>query len=268
MLDFEVDLIIMAADRGLGIDLSGYARASLTRRLSIVVEKKGLENLSEMVPLLLHNAVFQAEFVSLVMVPVSELFRDPGMFLTLKNEVFPQLESYHTLHIWVAGCAYGQEAYSLAILLDEAGLLERTTIYATDISKPVLDVAKSGILTQDLCKETALLYQASGGLASLSDYFTSAYGKFKLKGYLLEKIHFAQHDLVKGAAFTSAQLVLCRNVFIYFNEGLQESVMEVLMQSIVKRGFFVIGPKETIKRSNYRNSLMEIDRVNNVFRKR
>ena len=176
----------------------------------------------------------------------SQLFRDPVFFLHLKQTVLPNLKSYPRLSVWVAGCANGEEAYSLAILLHESGLLANTQIYATDISRTALQQAASGVLKNPLDSKAEKRYRLSGGEACLSDYFLSAYDHQKFKQDLLDNISFEHHDLTQQTGFISPQLILCRNVLIYFKRELQNKVLSMLADSIVCGGFLAIGLEENI----------------------
>ncbi|PCJ29257.1 MAG: chemotaxis protein CheR [Gammaproteobacteria bacterium] len=219
----------------------------MLRRVKSLVAKQRLNSISELIPLLAHDEDFRTQSLNHLMVNVSSLFRDPNVFAKLKQEVFPYLTSFARLSIWVAGCAEGLEAYSLAILLEEEGLLDRTQIYATDINSEVLKQAASGVLVDSLNADDALRYNESLGKSSLSDYFVTAYGKQKLKQELLAKISFEHHDLTQQAPFLNAQLVLCRNVLIYFDKTLKNKVVNTLWDSLDETGYLVIGTKESIE---------------------
>jgi chemotaxis protein methyltransferase CheR len=243
----ELELFLEALSRLHHYDLKHYSRTSLMRRVKALVIEQKLDSISALIPLLFNVADFKQHVINYLMVNVSSLFRDPHVFAELKQSVFPYLESFPRLSIWVAGCAEGLEAYSLAILLEEAGLLDRAHIFATDISSKVLKQAESGVLSTPLNSDDVTRYNESLGSASLSDYFIKAYGKQKLKQTLLSKITFENHDLSQQAPFLSAQLILCRNVLIYFDKELKKHVLNLLSESLDDTGHLVIGTKESIQ---------------------
>lgn len=218
----ELDLFLEALFQFHGYNLKNYSRDSLMRRVKSLMHKQKLDSISALIPLLANSESFRSHAINHLTVNVSALFRDPDVFAKLKQYVFPYLKSYPRLSIWIAGCAEGLEAYSLAILLEEEGLLERTHIFATDISSKVLKQASSGVLSESLNSEDVERYNQSSGIVSLSDYFVTAYGKQKLKQQILSKITFEHHDLTQQPAFLSAQLILCRNVLIYFDKKLKK----------------------------------------------
>jgi len=244
--DLELELFLDTLCEVYGIDFKNNAKASLSRRLDALVKKKKKENLVELIPLLLYSQNFHNEVVEQVTVQYSNLFRDPIFFKKLKKKVFPQLEKLHKITIWIAGCANGEEIYTLLILLKEAGLLEKTKIYATDISAKALSHAKSGIVNNGVEKQDIDNYNQSGGKFSLSDYFTVAYSKFKLKEELLSHVVFKEHNLAQDESFSSTDLILCRNVMIYFNQALQEKVLQLFNSSLRKGGFLGIGMQESL----------------------
>lgn len=179
--DVEFDLFVEALFRLYGYDFRQYSRVSLLRRVQALKQRLCLQHISELIPILAHDPDCRTTILSQLTVNYSKIFRDPWVFRKILLQIFPYLESYSRLNFWVAGCAAGEEAYSLAILLSENGLLERSRVYASDISDTVLSRAASGILDQPLDADSAIRYKNSGGQYSLSDYFVSAYGKHKLK---------------------------------------------------------------------------------------
>jgi len=257
--EIELDLFLEALRRFHGYDLSSYARPFLMRRVQNLAIHHHLDTISDLIPLLAKDEGFRHAALSHIMINVSALFRDPEVFTALTKKAFPYLASFPRLTIWVAGCAEGLEAYSLAILLEEAGLLARSQIFATDISAKALRQAASGVLSQPLNSGDAARYNQSAGAASLSDYFVSAYGKQKLKHQLLSKITFEHHDLSQQARFLSAQLILCRNVLIYFNKDLKEKVVNLLFDSLGNNGQLMIGTKESIEFLKLKHKYTVID---------
>ena len=244
---FELQLFLDTLCEVYGIDFKNNAKTSLIRRLESLVQKQNRENLSELIPLLLHTKNFNELVIEHVTIQHSNLFRDPLFFKKLKKFVFPILKVLPKITIWIAGCANGEEVYTLLILLKEAKLLDKTHIYATDISKTALSNAKSGVLKKGIKKEDIDNYNNAGGKYSLSNYFVVAYSKFKLKEELLSHVTFMEHNLAQDKEFASMQLILCRNVMIYFNYELQEKVLKLLNTSLMTNGYLGIGIDETLE---------------------
>ncbi len=265
--NIEFDLFLEALRRLHGSDLTLYSRESLMRRVKHLMLEQKLDSISQLIPLLASDKRFCEYAISVLMVNVSSLFRDPHVFSQLKHLVFPYLESFPRLTIWVAGCAEGLEAYSLAILLAEENLLGRTRIFASDINSRALKQAASGVLSKPLDTDDVMRYNESRGTASLSDYFTTAYGKQKLKQELLSKITFEHHDLAQQPAFLSAQLVLCRNVLIYFKKELKGRVINVLSNSLENNGHLVIGTKESLDFLETQDSYNLLDSSARIYKK-
>ncbi len=263
----ELDLFLDALLRFHGYNLKSYSRSSLMRRVKHLVIEQQLDCISALIPLLAQDINFRSHALNYLMVNVSSLFRDPDVFANLKKLVFPYLESFPRLTIWVAACAEGLEVYSLVILLNESGLLERTHIFATDINSDALKQASSGVLSQTLNANDALRYNQSLGHSSLSDYFVAAYGKQKLKQEFLSKITFEHHDLTQQPPFLTAQLMLCRNVLIYFEKELKEKVVGVLSKSLDDNGHLVIGTKENIEFLDLKHDYIIIDRDTRIYKK-
>jgi chemotaxis protein methyltransferase CheR len=240
----EIDLLLEVLARRHGYDFSGYARASLKRRVLALPLALGCERVADLIPKLLWQPELLQQTVSALAVSVTELFRDPEVFLALRRQVLPLLASYPRINIWQAGCATGEEAYSLAIMFAEEGLLSRVQIYATDISDAALAHAEEGVYPDRWLDDYTHNYQKAGGTRNFSDYYVRGYGFFKLHDELKEKISFAHHNLVSDAVFCDAHLVVCRNVLIYFNRDLQERVQKLLCDSLVRGGYLCLGPRE------------------------
>ena len=244
--DIEVDGFVRALQQRHGYDFSGYAAASLKRRLQSVVQSGGYQNLSELTGRMLRDDALVPEIVSGLSVPVSDMFRNPSVFAALREEVFPLLASYPRINIWQAGCAHGEEVYSLAILLEEAGLYERSQIYATDFSDAALLRAQEGIFPAKEARTYSENYLAAGGQRTLADYYHSRYERIKLDERLKRNIHFANHNLAADGVFCEAHLILCRNVLIYFNNVLQNQVLGLFRDSLVRGGFLCLGNRESL----------------------
>lgn len=262
----EVDLFVEALFRRYGYDFRDYGKASLTRRVRNLATGFGVPTISDLTTRMLHAPGQLPDIIAGLSVPVSEFFRDPHVFLALKERVFPLLASYPEINIWQAGCAHGEEVYSLAILLTEAGLYERTRIFATDISKAALNRAAEGIFPLQEAREAARRYRAAGGAASFSDYFHARYDLMKLDQKLTANVTFAEHNLVTDGVFCEAHLILCRNVLIYFTTPLQDRVLGCFAQSLVRGGFLCIGTRENLEFSQARNRFQLIDGAAQLYR--
>lgn len=265
--DIEIELFVHALKRRFGHDFSNYAPASLRRRIRLLVRQFKCEHISELASKVLHNPQMLPEVIAGLSVPVSEMFRDPPVFRTLREEVLPRLASYPEINIWQAGCAFGQEVYSLAILLKEAGLYERSHIYATDFNDVALARAQEGIFPARDAKLYSRNYQESGGARSLSDYYHARYEFIKMDESLKERITFANHNLVCDGVFCEAHLILCRNVLIYFNDQLQDHALKLFRDSLVRGGFLCIGNRENIQFSSSAADFTAVDKQLRIYRR-
>ncbi|BBX03872.1 CheR family methyltransferase [Mycolicibacterium moriokaense] len=228
----------------LGYDFRHYSDASRNRRLMAFVERHDLGTISEAQGRVLREPELLSAFLSAMTVNVTEMFRDPLVFAKIRTGVLPRLATYPRIRVWIAGCATGEEAYSAAILLDEAGLLDRTTIYATDIDNGSLRVAASAIYPADAMVGATRNYQASGGERPFSDWYTAKYGRCILSPHLRSSLEFFSHNLATDSTFGEFHLILCRNVFIYFEESLQRRVERLFWESLAPFGNLVTGPRE------------------------
>ena len=244
--DIEVQLFVRAMQLRHGYDFSEYAPASLKRRIQQLVRTHGVGSISELNSRLLHEDGFVARVIEGLSVPVSEMFRDPPVFRALRDKVFPVLASYPEINIWQAGCAHGQEVYSLAILLEEAGLYERSRIYATDFNDAALAIATDGIYATREARDWSRNYMEAGGSHSLSDYYSARYDFIKLDKRLRRNVTFFNHNLVTDEVFCEAHLILCRNVLIYFSNPLQDRTLGLFRDSLVRGGFLCLGTRENI----------------------
>lgn len=264
--DLEIELLIRALQARHGYDFSQYASASFRRRVQNLLVHYQLTNISQLTERVLHDDSLLVEIIGRLSVPVSEFFRDPQTFATLRREVFPLLASYPHINIWQAGCAHGEEVYSLAILLSEAGLYERSRIYATDMSAQALEQAREGIYTTRELKLYAENYLQAGGRQTFSDYFHARYGHIKLDDALKRNVVFAQHNLASDAVFCEAHLILCRNVLIYFQPPLQQRVTALFRDSLVRGGFLCLGAKETLGAHEAARGFSVADRRASLYR--
>lgn len=265
--DIEIDLLLEALDLRYGYDFRHYARASLRRRLLGLVDKEGLTSISELIAPALHKPGFLDTLVNGISVTVTEPFREPLTFAALRKHVFPWLQSHAFAKIWHAGCSSGEEVYSLAVLLAEAGMLDRTQIYATDINTESLAVARAGIYPLDAVRGAEDNYRRAGGKARLSDYYVGQYGRAKFANSLQDHLVFSQHNLVTDASFGEMQLIVCRNVLIYFKRELQDRVLQLFLTALARRGFLALGLKESLGELEKPGSFETIDGDARLFRK-
>jgi chemotaxis protein methyltransferase CheR len=245
--DIEIALVLEAIHKRYGHDFRDYARASIKRRLRSLLSEKDRRSISGLIPLLLHDEGFLKTLLCALSITVSEMFRDPGFFLSLRQQVIPYLRTFPFVKIWHAGCATGEEVYSLAILLKEEGLYDRCTIYATDFNEIALDRAREGIYPLELMKTFTSNYQQAGGPGSFSQYYHAAYDHVIFDEKLRKNILFAHHNLSTDSVFSEIHLVLCRNVLIYFNRTLQDRVLRLFHDSLVRGGLMALGSKESLQ---------------------
>jgi chemotaxis protein methyltransferase CheR len=266
--NIEIKLLLEAIYLKYGHDFRNYAKASLKRRLLRRLSLSGLKNLSEMQNRLLNDTSFMEILLVDFSINVTEMFRDPAFYRAIREQVIPYLRTYPFINIWHAGCATGEEVYSLAILLKESGLLKRTQIYATDYNDIVLKKALTGIFPIDHLKEYTANYQKSGGTKSLSDYYTADSENIMMHKTLKENIVFANHNLVTDGVFNEMNLILCRNVLIYFNKSLQNRVIGLFRDSLCHSGFLGIGSKESLRGSEYAGGFEEVAKNEKIYRKK
>lgn len=249
--DLELGLLLDAIFQKYHYDFRGYSEASLRRRLQAALAAFGVATLSGLQERVLHEPKAFSELLRFLTVQVSDLFRDASYFKSIREKVVPYLRTYPSLKIWVAGCSTGEEAYSLAILLHEEELLDRTMIYATDINPESLRIGEAGIYDADRFARSSESYLAAGGKASLSDYYTARYASVVLDRRLKKAILFSDHSLATDTAFAEVQLASCRNVLIYFERELQDRALGVLRESLCRKGFLGLGLKESLRFSRH-----------------
>ncbi len=266
--DLEVKLLLEAIYEKYNYDFRNYALSSVKRRLGSALSHFSLGTLSRLQEKVLHDPKFFNALLQFMTVPTSEMFRDPAFFLALKKDIFPVLETYPSIKLWIAGCSTGEEVYSFAILLKESGLYERTTIYATDINPVSIGKAEQGIFAADRLKEFSRNYQEAGGVGSLSDYFSSGYNSVLMDKGLRKNVVFADHSLATDSVFSEMQLISCRNVLIYFNRELQNRAFGLFYESLSRGGFLGLGAKESIKFSDYANYFTETHRSEKIYQKK
>ncbi|AWL07814.1 CheR family methyltransferase [Massilia oculi] len=248
-------------------DFRDYTGASQKRRVLVAMREMECDTVSELQSKVLHEPNGFAQLLQYLTIPVTEMFRDPEYFLAVREQVAPFLKTYPSLKIWVAGCSTGEEVYSLAILLKEEGLLERSIIYATDINPESLEAARRGVFPLERMRLYTENYQKSGGKAAFSDYYTAAYGGALFERSLMENVTFADHSLSTDSVFSETHFVSCRNVLIYFNRRLQDRVLGLFHDSLCHRGFLGLGSKESIDFSSYAGRFEALAKRERLFRK-
>jgi chemotaxis protein methyltransferase CheR len=262
----ETEILLEGIFRRWGYDFRNYAHASLKRRLMQRLKRSGLNRLSEMLPKLLHDEEFFNLLLKDLSVTVTEMFRDPRFYIAFCKQVVPVLRTYPFLKVWHAGCATGEEVYSMAILLKEEGLYDRAQIYATDYNNRSLDIARQGMYPFDDIQSYTANYNAARGKASFSDYYHAKYGSAKINEDLKKNITFAHHNLVTDGVFGEMNLVVCRNVLIYFDNDLQDRALSLFRDSLCYRGYLCLGNRETIDFSAVSDSFETIAEKARVFR--
>lgn len=265
--EIEIDLLLEAIFRRYGYDFRDYARGSVRRKVRAMTKRLDVTRLSELIPRLLHDQALFGAMVGAFSTPVTEMFRDPPFFAFLREAVVPYLKTYPFVRIWLAGCATGEEAYSLAILLKEEGLGERATVFATDFVDASLSQAREGIYPLRAMKTNIMNYQQAGGKQLFSDYYHADYDSVIMDARLRENITFANHNLVTDGVFGEMHLILCRNVLIYFNSTLQRRVLDLFHQSLLHGGFLALGSKESLRRHGFNDRFEELEPTWKIYRR-
>lgn len=265
--DIELDLLLQAVYMKYGYDFRNYSRAHLKRRINQRLKLSSMETISELQNKVLWDKSFYSVFLQDLSINVTEMFRDPEFYAAFRQKVIPDLQTYAHIKVWHAGCSSGEEVYSLAIILKEENLLERTRIYATDFNKNVLETARKGIYSKKEVEQYERNYAEAGGTGKLSDYYTSKYGSVLFDRSLSKNIVFADHNLVTDGVFAEINLVFCRNVLIYFNKTLQEKVLKLFSDSLTKRGFLCLGTKESLKFTGHENNYAIVDKKMKIYKK-
>jgi chemotaxis protein methyltransferase CheR len=268
MIELEVRLLLEAIYQQYQYDFREYAMASLKRRLAQAVTRLGCRTISGLQERVLHDPQAFPAVLQYLTVPVSDMFRDPIYFRSIREHVVPVLRTYPSLKVWVAGCSTGEEVYSLAILLREEELLDRTLIYATDINPESLKKAEAGVYELDRFRQFTENHRESGGTGSLSQYYRAAYGSAALDKSLRKHVVFSDHSLATDSVFGEMQLISCRNVLIYFNRGLQDRVVGLFRDSLCRRGFLGLGTKESLRFTPSGHDFSETVREARIYQKR
>jgi chemotaxis protein methyltransferase CheR len=266
--DIETQLLLDAMYLKYHYDFRGYAMASLKRRLQRAIEHFGCRTVSQLQDRVLHESAAFPVLLDFLTLPVSEMFRDPSYFRSLREQVVPLLRTYPSLKVWVAGCSTGEEVYSLAILLREEGLLARTLIYATDINPRRLQEAEAGVYAIDRLPGFTENHRKSGARSSLSDHYTAAYDRAIVDKSFRRHIVFSDHSLATDSVFAEVQLVSCRNVLIYFNRALQDRALGLFRDALCRKGFLGIGAKESLRFSSHSDAFADVVRDDRIYQKR
>jgi chemotaxis protein methyltransferase CheR len=262
--DIEISLLLEGLYRAYGFDFRDYSRASIKRRILEMMRTEKLGTVSAFQDRVLHDTVSLDQFLLGLSVHATSMFRDPSFYRTFRQKVVPLLRTYPTVQIWIAGCSTGEEVYSLAILLQEERLYNRCRIYATDISHAVLRRARDGIFPLSAMREYTNNYHQAGGAHEFSDYYTAQYDSVIFSSSLKNNIVFSEHNLATDGSFNEFQVILCRNVMIYFNKDLQARVHNLLYDSLSMFGVFGLGNKESLKftpRAAFYEHLNEKDKL-------
>ena len=264
----ELDLLLEAIHRRYGYDFRGYARASLRRRLWRRVDLEGLGSLSALQERVLHDPQVMERLLGDLSINVTEMFRDPGCHAALRDEVLPLLRTNPFIRIWIAGCSSGEEVVSVAIMLREQELLDRSLIYATDIDAEILTRARTGTFALDRIQGYTRNYLAAGGTGEFSSYYTVDRGRAVFDPSLLSDVVFAQHNLASDRSFNEFHLVICRNVLIYFGRELQDRVLELFDGSLARRGVLALGRKETLRGTAIEDRYEPLVEAERIYRRR
>ncbi len=265
--DKDLRHMISVTQNAFDFDFSGYAPESLKRRFIRLMERLDYNTVYEYQYAVTNGNISRETLLNEITVNVTDMFRDPEVFFQIVKVIFPYLKSFPQFKIWHPGCSSGQEMYSLAILLKEHGLLRKSLQYGTDINSEVLKTAEEGIYNLVDIKKYSANYLESGGKHSLSDYYTVKYQLTKMDSELKKKMVFSMHNLVKNPSFNEFQLIICRNVLIYFNREQQNKVLSLLIESLATYGYLVLGDKETISFYEDNRQLEVVDKQCRIYRK-
>ena len=263
----ELQLLLEGIFRRYGFDFREYAPSSLKRRVLRRVHAEGLSTIAGLLERVLHDPAVMERLLLDLSINVTSMFRDPTFYASLRERVAPLLRTYPFTRVWVAGCSTGEEVYSLAILLREEGLYERARIYATDINEAVLERARGGVFPLDKMKEYTENYIRSGGQRSFSEYYLAKYQGALFDRELTANVVWAPHNLVQDRSFNTFNLILCRNVMIYFDRALQTRVHELFYDSLERLGILALGHKESIRFTGLEDRYEELDGAEKLYRK-
>jgi chemotaxis protein methyltransferase CheR len=265
--ELEIDMLLQGIRSRYGYDFAHYSRASLKRRLERALAQTRLTHFSELLDRLFHDEKSFDEFLKIMSIPVTEMFRDADFYQAVRQHVVPVLKTYPFIKIWHAGCATGEEVYSMALLLHEEGFLDRTRMYATDFNKYSLDAAANGVYSAKQMARYAANYRLAGGKGNLCDYYSDGYELAKFKDFLKERITFSYHNLVTDGVFGEMNIICCRNVLIYFDKTLQEQVLGKFSESLRHGGFLCLGNRESLNFTAIKARFAAVDKTQRIYQK-
>ena len=268
LLNIELQLLFEAIFLKYGYDFREYNKAHIKRRVLQRLAISQISTVTELQNLILRNKEFFREFLNDLSINVTEMFRDPDFYKSFRERIVPKLQTYTFFKVWHAGCSTGEEVYSLAILMQEEGLLDRCRVYATDFNRKVLEIAREGVYQKADMEEYERNYTLSGGKKKLSDYYKSMYGSVILDKDLSNRFVFADHNLVTDSVFAEVHLILCRNVLIYFDKKLQDKVLKLFHESLAPSGILCLGTKESIKYTLVENLFEVVDEKQKIYKKK
>jgi len=266
--ELNIQGLLEAIYQTYGYDFRNYSEAHIKRRVMNRMAMSGIKDITELQTKVLNDEAFASILLQDLSINVTEMFRDPGFYRSLREKVIPILKTYPFIKIWHAGCSTGEEAYSMAIVLQEEGLADRTTIYATDFNQHVLNHGKEGIFSNRLMKEYTANYQLSGGKESFSEYYTSDDNNVIMNHSLKNNIVWANHNLVTDSVFAEVNLILCRNVLIYFDRKLQNHVQTLFHNSLMNGGVLCLGSKESLRFTDFHDAYSVLDEKQRIFKKK
>lgn len=265
----EIQLLLEGLFLKYGHDFRDYAGAHLKRRLEYRRQAAGLANYAEMLHRILHDHEFLQQLLLDLSINITEMFRDPWVYVRIRQSVVPHLKTYPFIRAWHAGCSTGQEVYSMCILLHEEEVSEkRVQIYATDFNDLVLDKARQAIYPIEVVKEYTANYQKAGGLSSFAEYYTADYESVKINPPLRDRVLFSAHNLATDGVFAEMNIIVCRNVLIYFNKELQNKVMKLFYDSLCPGGFLCLGPKESLRFTDFAEKFDIVGERERIYRKK
>jgi len=267
-VELNIQGLLEAIYHTYGYDFRNYSEAHIKRRVMNRMAMSGIKDITELQAKVLNEEAFASILLQDLSINVTEMFRDPGFYKSLREKVMPILKTYPFIKIWHAGCSTGEEVYSMAIVLQEEGLADRTTIYATDFNQHVLNQGKEGIFSNRLMKEYTANYQLSGGKESFSDYYISDDNNVIMNQSLKNKIVWANHNLVTDSVFAEVNLILCRNVLIYFDRQLQNNVQTLFHNSLMNGGILCLGSKESLRFTDFKDAYAMLDEKQRIFKKK
>jgi chemotaxis protein methyltransferase CheR len=265
--EVEIEMLLHGIRTRYGYDFAHYSRASLRRRLERALAQTRLTHFSELLDRLFHDEQCFDEFLKIMSISVTEMFRDPDFYQAIRKHVVPLLKTYPFIKIWHAGCATGEEVYSMALLLHEEGFLDRARIYATDFNKHSLDTAANGVYSARQMAAYGDNYRLAGGKGHFPDYYSDGYELAKFKDFLKERITFSYHNLVTDGVFGEMNIICCRNVLIYFDKTLQDQVLRKFSESLRHGGFLCLGNRESLNFTAIKSSFAALDRLQRIYQK-